>query len=145
MTVAFKNTICWYWIWTLIHANHFYNLELIEFKAYIAPTCISIPLSNLGWFFEKESITYNLGENCWDKIENLFFREKTPLHPNQCCLQSFRFWANKVWSEWTLILVSKRENLQFEKLSHFLNLLDFQLLVQQVFVQGCGKFSKKKR
>ena len=90
MTVAFKNTIFWYWIWILIHANHFYNLELIEFKAYIAPTWISIPLSNLGWFFQKESITYNLGQNCWDKIEKPFSREKTPLPLNQSSLQSFR-------------------------------------------------------
>ena len=31
-----------------------------------------------------------------------------------------------------MILGGKRENLEFEKLSHFLNFLDFQLLSQQV-------------
>ena len=31
-----------------------------------------------------------------------------------------------------MILGRKGENLEFEKLSHFLNLLDFQLLSQQV-------------
>ena len=96
LMVAFKNTIFWCWTWALIHANQFYNLELIEFEAYIAPTCILIPLGNFGWFSLKKSIIYNLGQNCWDKIENLFFREKTPLPPNQCCLQSFRLLATKL-------------------------------------------------
>ena len=117
MKVAFKNTIFWCWIWALIHANHFYNLELIEFKAYIAPTCISIPLSHLGSFFQKKSITFNLGQNCSDKIEN-----------------------RKKWPESTLILGRKGENLEFEKLSHFLNLLDFQLLSQQVLSRVVGLF-----
>ena len=75
--VKIEGSLWKYHILMLIHANHFYNLELIEFKAYTAATCISIPLSNLGWFFQKISITYNLGQNCWDKIENLFFSEKT--------------------------------------------------------------------
>ena len=96
LKIAFKNTIFWCWIWALIHANQFYNLELIEFEAYIAPTCILIPLGNFGWLFLKKSIIYNLGQNCWDKIENLFFREKTPLPPNQCCSQSFRLLATKL-------------------------------------------------
>ena len=39
---------------------------------------------------------YNLGQNCWDKIENLFFSEKTPLPPNQCCWQSFRLLTTKL-------------------------------------------------
>ena len=94
--VVFKNIIFWCGICALIHANHFYNLEMIEFNAYIAPTRFLIPLSNLVWFFHKISITYNLGQNCWDKIENLFFREKTPLPPNQYCSQSFRLLATKL-------------------------------------------------
>ena len=76
MKVVFKSTIFWCWIWALINENRFYNLELIEFKAYSGPTCISIPLSNLGWFFQKISLTYNLGDN----IKNLLFSEK-PLSP----------------------------------------------------------------
>ena len=94
--VVFKNIIFWCGICALIHANHFYNLEMIEFNAYITPTRFLIPLSNLVWFFHKISITYNLGQNCWDKIENLFFREKTPLSQNQCCSQSFRRLATKL-------------------------------------------------
>ena len=77
---AFKNSIFWWWIWAIIHANHLYNLELVEFEAYSTPTCISIPLNNLWWFFQKISVTYNLGQNCWDKMENLFSVEK-PLSP----------------------------------------------------------------
>ena len=96
MKVAFKNTISWCWIWALIHANHFCNLELIEFKAYSTPTCISIPLSDLGWFFKKISVTYNLGQNSWDKISNLFSSEKSPLPPNQCCCQSLRLLTTKL-------------------------------------------------
>ena len=95
MKVAFKNTVSWCWIWALFHTNHFYNLELIEFKGYKTPTCISIPLSNLGYFFQKTSITYNLGKNYWDKIENLFSTEKTLLPPNQCCWQSLRLLTTK--------------------------------------------------
>ena len=96
MKIAFKNTTIWCWIWALIDRNHFYNLELVEFKAYSAPTCISIPFSNLGWFFPKISINCNLGQNLWDKIENLFFSGKTPLPANQCCSQSFRFLKTKL-------------------------------------------------
>ena len=115
----------------MIHINHFYNLELIEFKAYNAPACISIPFSNLGWFIQK-IITYNLGQNCWDKIENLFFSEKTPLPPpNQCCSQSFSLLAKNL-VRFNVDIRGRGQNLEFEKLSHFLNLLDFQLLSQQV-------------
>ena len=96
LKVAFKSTIFWCWIWALIDANHFYNLELIQFKSYSTPTCISIPLSNLGWLFQKISITYNLGQNCWDKIENLCSSEKSPLPPNQCCWQRFRLLTTKL-------------------------------------------------
>ena len=80
LKVAFKSTIFWCWIWALIDANHFYNLELIQFKSYSTPTFISIPLSNLGWFFQKISITYNLGQNCWEKIENVCSSKKN-LYP----------------------------------------------------------------
>ena len=40
--------------------------------------------------------SYNLGQNCWDKIENIFFSEKNPLPPNQCFSQSFRLLATKL-------------------------------------------------
>ena len=40
--------------------NHFHNSELIELKVHRAPLCISITLSNLGWYFQKMTIAYNL-------------------------------------------------------------------------------------
>ena len=53
-----------------------------------------------------------------------------------------KFWAfrNKTWPESTLILGGKVENLEFQKLSPFLNLLDFQLLSQQVLSWAVGNF-----
>ena len=35
--------------------------------------------TNLGQRGQNWSQNYNLGQNCWNKIENLFFSEKTPL------------------------------------------------------------------
>ena len=87
------------------------------------------------------AITYNLGKICCDKIENLFFREKTPLPENP---QMFfgKFWAfgKKTWPDSRLILVGDGENLQTEKRSHFLNLLDLQILSQQVLTRVVGNF-----
>ena len=75
------------------------------------------------WFFVRVITTnYSLGQNGRDKIENLFLSEKIPLFPNQCCSQSFRLLTS------LLIYVGEGENLKFEKLSYFLNLLDLQLL-----------------
>ena len=91
-------------------------------------------------------ITYNFGQICCDKIENLFFREKTTLPQNP---QMFfgKFWAfgKKTWPDSTLILVGEGENLRIEKRSHFLNLLDLQILSQQVFTRVVVKFLKYKR
>ena len=52
--------------------------------------------SNMQFWMNYFKVSYNLGQNCWDKIENLFFREKTPLPPSQCCWQSFRLLATKL-------------------------------------------------
>ena len=108
MKIPFKNTAIWCWIWALIDRNHFYNLELVEFKAYSTPTAILIPFSNLGWFFPKISINYNLGKNRWDKIKTLFFSERTSLPSNQYCSQSCRLFRTKFfqiqdWYGWVRI------------------------------------------
>ena len=55
-------------------------------------------------------------------------------------LAKFKAFDNKTRPDSTLILGSKGENLEFEKLSHFLNLLDFQLLSQQVLSRVVGNF-----
>ena len=47
LKVAFINTIFWCWIWVSVDTSYFDNLELIEFKGYSAPTCISKSFSNL--------------------------------------------------------------------------------------------------
>ena len=49
-----------------------------------------------GVFFQKTSITYNLGKKCWDKKEFFFFQWKTPFPLNQCYLQSFRLLTKKL-------------------------------------------------
>ena len=144
MKVAFKNTIFWCWIWALIHANHFYNLELIEFKAYIAPTCISIPLSNLGWFFQKKSITYNLGQNCWDKIENLFFSEKTSFHQSNVVGKVLDFWQQN-FARFNIDISGEGEEFEIWKIELFLGFTRFLTFVSTSFVKGCGNFLIHKR
>ena len=87
-------------------------------------------------------ITYNFGQICCEKIENLFFfREKTTLPQNPQIFFA-KFWAfrKKTSPDSTLILVGEGENLRIEKRSHFLNLLDLQILSQQVFTRVVGNF-----
>ena len=55
-------------------------------------------------------------------------------------LAKFQAFENKTWPDSTLILGGKGKTLEFEKLSHFLNLLDFQLLSQQVLSRVVGNF-----
>ena len=47
-------------------------------------------------------------------------------------LAKFSAIDNKTWLDSTLILGGNTENLEFEKLNHFLNLLGFQILSQKV-------------
>ena len=49
------------------------------------------------------------------------------------------FWEQNL-ARINIYIGGKGENLQFEKLSHFLNLLDFQLLSQQVLSRVVGNF-----
>ena len=145
MKAAFKNTISWCWIWALIHANNFYHLELIEFKAYRTPTCISIPLSNFGWFFKKISITYNLGQTCWDKIENLFSSEKIPLPPQINVVgKVLGFWQQNL-ARFNINICGSGEEFGIWNIESFLEFPGFWTLVSTSFVQGCGKFLKHKR
>ena len=144
LKIAFTNTTFWCWISALIHTNHFHNSELVEFKACIAEESISIPLSNLEWYFQKISITYNLGQNCSDKIENLFFSEKNSLAQNQCCLQSFKFLTTKLSQiqDWHQVAKERIWNLKMEL---FLEFTEFPTFVSTSFLQDCGKTLKQKR
>ena len=101
-------------------------------------------IEQFGLFFQKMSITYNLGQNCCSKIKNLFFSGKTlsPPLPKSLLFAKFYAFCNKTWADSTPILEHLGENFEFEKLSHFLYLLDFQLFVSASFAQGCGKFLK---
>ena len=155
----------------LIHKNHFYNLELIEFWACSSPTCILISISNFGCYFQKAAITYNLGQNRWDKIKNLFLTKKkkkiSSLINVACkawgfcqeisaCSQSFGllstklgvFWNvwdffNKTWPDSTLIEGCNWEKMQVEKLSNFSNLVYFHILSQEVLSRSVANFQSK--
>ena len=52
----------------------------------------------------------------------------------------FKVFDDKTWPDSTLIWAGKGENLEFDNLSHFLNLLDFQFLSQQVLSRIVGNF-----
>ena len=109
MKVGFKSAIFWCWIWASIHSNHFYNL-----KSYSAPTCIWITLSNLGWFFQKISITYDLGQNCWDKT----------------------------WPDSMLILGGEGGEFGICKIEWFLEFTGFSTFLSKSFVHGCSFYSR---
>ena len=47
-------------------------------------------------------------------------------------LAKIKAFDNKTWPDSTLIVQGKVKKLEFEKLSHFLNSLDFKLLSQEV-------------
>ena len=73
------------WIWVLIYINHFYNLDLVEFKFYNAPTSTPMPLINLEHFFQKISTTYKLfGEN-----KKFIFNQKNPYCPKSMLSAKF--------------------------------------------------------
>ena len=91
MKVTSKNTIFWCWIWALIHANQFIvTSNTSNLKHTVYQHAFPYHWAIRDDFFQKISITYNLGQNFWDKIANLFFSEKTSLPQNQCCWKSFR-------------------------------------------------------
>ena len=129
LKVDFKNTIFWCWIWALTDTNHFYQSELVEFKASSELACISMLFSNLGRYFQKISITYNLGQNCWDKIEGLFFSEKKPSP-----LKSMLF--AKILGFWQQNLAIF--NIKKRSFWNFLNLLTAQLTSQQILSRMVG-------
>ena len=117
---------------------------MTEFKACSTPTSISIPLSHLVWFFQKISITCSLGQNRWDKIENLFFIEKSPVHPNQCFMQSFMLLSTKLGQiqHWYW---GQAGEFDIWKIKSFLEITRVSNFVSTSFLLGCGKFLKHKR
>ena len=70
----------------------------------------------------------------------IYFSVKKTLSPKTNVLDKvLGFWQQKL-SRFNIDLGGKGENLEFKKLSHFLNLLDFQLLSQQVLSRVVGSF-----
>ena len=85
-------------------------------------------------FGGKQSINYNLGQNCRDKIEHLFFSEQIPLPQDQVVYKVFDYWQQNL-PRFNNDIGDHGENYESEKLRHFLNLMDFQIWSQQVLSQ----------
>ena len=88
-------------------------------------------------FFKEILIIYNLGQNCWDKIKNVFLSENTPLAPDQCCSQGFGLLTTKLgqlqhWSR------GVRGRIWSLKIEPFLEFTGFSTFVSTCFVQGCS-------
>ena len=72
----------------------------------------------------------------WTKIlrrnRESFFQWKNTFPPKLILFAKFWAFGSNTWPDSILILRGKVNNLEFEKQSHFLNLLDFQILSQKV-------------
>ena len=81
----------------LTFVSWFWATKMCLWVSTISQTYVWLP--DLASNFLKSKfwkLFYILGQNCWDKIENLFFSQKTPLPSNQCCSQSFQLLAAKL-------------------------------------------------
>ena len=134
-----KHHILIFIIWILIHANPFYNLKLIELSEYSTPTCISMPFSNLGCYFKKISITYDLGRNSWDKIENLYFSKKI-LSPKSILFLRFQACSRKNCTDSTLIKWGKGGEFGIWKIELFLELTRLSNFVSTSFTRIVANF-----
>ena len=143
--VVFKNTIFWCWMWVMICSNHSYILEPLEFKVHSTPTCISISFSNIGCYFQKMSITYNLGQNSKSKMENLFFCVKTPVPLTKWYLQRFRSFTATFGQIQHWYRVVKGRLWILKGLATSWIYWVFPPLFSTNFVQDCGNFLKQKR
>ena len=147
LKIPFRNTILWCWIWPLIHKNHIYNLEMIKFKACSAPTCISIPFSNLQRFSQKISITCRSWTKPLRQNRKSLFQWKSPCSPKSMLFAKFLAFGNKTWPDSTLIwgrvrVTWRNWNFKNRVISWFTG---FSSFVSTSLDQGCGKFLKHKR
>ena len=69
----------------------------------------------------------------------MYFSVKTPLPQINVVHMVLGFWEQNL-ARFNIDIKGKGGNLEFEKLSHFLNLLDFQRLSQQVWSRVVGNF-----
>ena len=103
LKVTFRNTIFWCWIWPLIHTNHFYNLELIEIKAYSAPICISITIQQFGAFFSKNVNNLQFWTKLLRRNRKSLFHWKNPCLPKSMLFPTFWTFGNKTCADWTFL------------------------------------------
>ena len=87
------------------------GLGFLRFKVQSTVIWFLMLFRKLVLCFQNFSKTYNLGQNCWDKLKNPSFKEKTPLPPNQCCKEKFLDWVDETWPGSTLILGGKGEKM----------------------------------
>ena len=66
-----------------------------------------------GGFFKKILITYNLGQNYWDKIEHLFFSEKPLFSQINVVRKVLGFWQQNL-ARFSIYIGGNGENLGFE-------------------------------
>ena len=84
-------------------------------------------------------LTTILDKTFGTKIENLFLSEKNLLVQINVFRKVICFWQQNV-PIFNIIIKNKEKNLGFERLSHFLNLLNFQLLSQQDLSRIVGNY-----
>ena len=100
-----NRAIFWiYWIFKLLSqqvfsriVGNFQNINVNNSLGISAMVGFYVSIRRQNKWFDGQSSTYNLGRNCWNKIENLFFSGKTPFSPNQCCFD------DETWLDPTLI------------------------------------------
>ena len=81
--------------------------------------------------------------NCLNKTESLFFSEKNPLPQINVACKGLGLWQQNL-ARFNIDMGGKCENLEFEKLSHYLNLLNFRLFSEQILSRVVGNFLKHK-
>ena len=82
LKVAFTNTIFWCWISGLIHANYFYDFQLIEIKTNIQSTNMYFnTIQDFRAFFSNNIYKFCL-KTCWDKIWKSSKFKKSLRFPN---------------------------------------------------------------
>ena len=91
LKVAFINTIFWCWNWALIDKSYFDNWNWLNLKYAVHQHAFQNHSAICSPFFQKKSRTYSLMR----QNRKFFFNEKTPVLPNQCCLQRFGLFETK--------------------------------------------------
>ena len=103
----------------------------IEGLALLFDIALFLQKSLIYIFLDKTTFSAIL-EKTVETKQKTYFSVKKPSPHKSMLFAKFQVFDNKTQPDSTLIQRGKEENLEFEKLSHFMNLLDFQLLSLQV-------------